>query len=358
MRNKGVEALQTVAGWIALVIMALAPWVGGAIALQVYQDTQAAVGPEVAPVLMPVKPVSTDDAQTVQVRASWGEVPQAYSPNWSGTVTEMGAHLLDGPIQEGQHLLKVDAIWRLAVITERPFFRMIGEGSSGDDVLMLNEMLARLGFSAGGSEDWSPWTALGVQELAASVGAPAGTAQFDPSWTVWIPTANFHVTAVHYAVGEAAPVQSSALLDGRPTANSVHISADGVDLIRDSPDEWVLEAAGGSFPYSGDPNRAVTNLIAVADFLPVSDQPIDGLLKFRNPVQGYQVPPSALISSGPEGYCIATADRGDSGPDTWSIVPARILGGKVGSSIIETDASVVYVLTNPADLELSAVSCR
>ncbi|WP_099332094.1 peptidoglycan-binding domain-containing protein [Actinomyces minihominis] len=84
----------------------------------------------------------------------------------------------EGLVSTGEVVYSVDGTAVKAVVSSRPFYRDLFEGTSGDDVRALNDALVELGYLDEGGEKFDGWTTYAVQLWQRDQGVEAtGTIQ-------------------------------------------------------------------------------------------------------------------------------------------------------------------------------------
>ena len=110
--------------------------------------------------------------------------------NASGTVTE---DMSSQGLTSGKTAMKVNGVSVVALVTATPMYRDLATGDKGDDVLALNNELARLGLPASAKSTTYTWnTSQGVKQLMSAAGnTSAGSLPLTD--VLWIPAASVRV---------------------------------------------------------------------------------------------------------------------------------------------------------------------
>lgn len=140
----------------------------------------------------------------VDVRSSGGDGMVTAVPVSPGSV-----------VHEGDAVYEVDAVARLAVSTPIPFFRRLALGSEGNDVVMLKELLRRLGVEHSSdptSGTYDAETGRAVQEWRTSLGDRSPAKDFEPEMVVWLPTESVSVATVLVSVGSVVPARGETVI--------------------------------------------------------------------------------------------------------------------------------------------------
>lgn len=159
--------------------------------------------------------------QTQQVNGTLGYgTPVRVSARTNGTVTWLPA--LGTVVGRGQQVYQVDNLPVPLLYGDRPFYRSLSAGDSGDDVQELEQNLTALGYT-GLTPDtkYTTSTAVAVRKWQKDRGYPQ-TGTFDPAQVVLAPGA-IRVAAVNVQPGDPA---SGEILSYSGTTRAVSVALD------------------------------------------------------------------------------------------------------------------------------------
>lgn len=149
-----------------------------------------------------------------------------------GTVTSVSM-VEGGEIEAGQELFRVDDRPVLALVTSTPFYRVLGSGDDGDDVLALQRLLAELGYYDGEVDgDYGGGTQEAVRDLLEDRGLER-TSRVGPETfqAVGAPDTGTPVAAsVSVRVGDTVQPGTTALVVRPAGALEVVVSINEVDI--------------------------------------------------------------------------------------------------------------------------------
>lgn len=354
--NRRERGRARVSGWLLLSVCLAAPWLAVAGALVVNASPKPQVESSAKPVLVSASQASTQESIAADLKVDWVDGDDVISPSWQGIVTAISSDILGQNVENGKRTLQVDGVWRIAAVTEKPFYRPLGEGDSGDDVQMLNEYLNALGYSAGGSNTWSRWTADGMKALGKDIGVKDANVM-DPSWFVWIPRDDFVPAVINAEVGAPAPAQTDPLMKTAPVPirASVQLKDTSSALAQDVA--WNIDVNGLQIPFTGDAANAVADAPSALRSLPRQEAPFSATIRRASVTEGVQVPASSLLS-GESGYCILTSDADGLNPSSWRKARVTVLGGELGMSIIAPAEQLgPFVVANPFEISGATRDC-
>ncbi|MGH8873744.1 MAG: peptidoglycan-binding domain-containing protein [Acidimicrobiia bacterium] len=280
--------------------------------------------------------VTYRDARPVQADLTWSEPLVVPSPGFSGLVTAVFA-VAGEPLGQGDPVLAIDDVLRVAVVTERPFFRGLSVGDSGPDVERLQAVLVRLGYLSGEVDGrFGSATAAAVRALAEAAGVSRPDGSFDRSLVVWLPAGLVVPEAIHTKVGEVAPSQGEPLVTARPEVLGVLLRAEG-DLDLEPGLMYVLDLGEAAIPI--DPATLDTDPSGRQRLTETQPPPatsgegagdtttVEGILRLARQETVYAVPASAVVVTEQGGACIwLAADGGGYRPLEVEIVSGSPAG--------------------------------
>ena len=296
--------------------------------------------------------------RNVDLSIIWQPAVNIYSPLWSGVVTKTSI-TAGATVDSGDVALSINSIDRLALHTKQPFSRVLDRGSSGADVVMLNQTLSSMGFPANKDSDKFTWTTVqSVRKLAASLGVPGATDidAFDPSWFVYLPLPSVVVEESNASVGALAPAPGSALFVaiGRMASAQLVEHSESARSIEDpsptqsgtteggtqiseapvataSPDEQ-LAVAGTIIPLADDRMHVAEIALPILEGLVERGaQRVSGVLR-SDPDGSSWVVPSAAVIQDSASMCVVV--KGPT-PDESSVVAIEVVGSRIGVSIVK-----------------------
>jgi hypothetical protein len=220
----------------------------------------------------------------------------------------------------------------IALASAHPFYRDLREGDVGEDVAGLNAELARLGYEAPESSEFTSQTRDAWIGLQQAVGATSVSKVALLGDILWLPGATVEVA--RWLVSLGAPVPGDGVVGVVPgeTVSARLALSDASDPPTGS---LVLRAAGQTTNVDG------VGLVTDAVFLAAAtrqarmqlafqpdgngDWQLPGTVSLAVPVHVSGVPPAAVFGViGQEG-CIEVQGRG---------VPIRIVGSSLGVSLV------------------------
>jgi len=273
----------------------------------------------------------------------------------------------------GEIVFVVGGVRILAEAAPAPFWRKLKRGDTGDDVAMLQCILAERGFYSGacdGSFGGTTLEALIAYNQAIGIGS---SAIFDPAFVLWLPMQPMVVARVDVEVGSWFAAQGEVVLtsEQEPIAVSLRLTG-GVesDLARFGDLAFVLNVGGSEIPVAADLAVNMRDVIAVVDVAAAiasrsspEDEPNDSLLSGNKLVikgalvgskefRSLSVPTAAIVES--SGRLCVFVKAG--------FAPAVVLVTPVGSSItgstfVEADLRPgQQVVLNPTEAGLLSCS--
>jgi hypothetical protein len=307
---------------------------------------QSGLSASVHPIGYPVETSSESDAVAAQATMRWSGARQLYAPSWSGIVLSVSAKA-GQTLTTGSPVAVIDGVTRLAVASAIPFYRTLAMGSEGPDVAMLRLALFDLGLgSYGSSETFDTSLRAGIRLLCSIIGCPPNSAVFDPSWFVFLPSAQFKVQSVQLAVDQPAPQPGQVIAASTQALTGFTVGQ-----------QAGTTAASGTFPDSGqgyefrygDVTIPLTRAFRPADKSSVrklaaavspGTSSIEGTVQLIHPKIVSEVPATALVTGASGGACVYPF--GSAQP-----LRVRITGGEPGLTFVLPLGGVQQVLVNP-----------
>jgi peptidoglycan hydrolase-like protein with peptidoglycan-binding domain len=325
-------------------------------------DTLSAIEVEAQPIEVIVSSISDDGSRDAVLSIALEDPPSIAAPNWSGLVTELGVKAGDS-IREGDILVAVDGIDRIAVATVDPPYRTLVSRTRGADVAEAQAALKRLGFYTGDVDgSYGSEMATAARSLAVELGVDRPDGSLDASWFVWLPSQHFEVSKVSAELGFPAPASGEPWIEGaRPVTGARLLGQDGTPL--DLSGRWVFTIDSLTVPIIDGQAVATASelrkLVADAGALPSgdtdqsSDLQIVGLIQLESPLSVIEIPATALVTSESGQLCVYRKDG-----TGYSPTPVDVNPGRPGLVTVATGlSSGETILANPADL-FGSPSCR
>lgn len=303
-------------------------------------DSLEEVMPEQTAVVMPTERTEFTGDQGVELTLEWGESEKLYAPEWSGIVT---AIRVTPPVEltSGDALVDIDNVTRLVAGTAKPFWRNLISGDRGEDVGMLQRLLADLGYYDGVvDEEFGLGVRAGVDALARSLGVsrPDGTFRYD--WIVWLPESSFVIQTADLAVGRPPPTAGQPIAVGpMPLVAANYTTPDRLGQV--DLGGWALTLGGvtvaldpnGTIPYEG--------LEDLASAIRPGSEQAGGRIHLLEPLEVSIVPASAVGANRAGLFCIWRPRSGD-----WEQIHVSVVGG---------EGETVNIIGGPALRETSEV---
>lgn len=301
-----------------------------------------------------------DDAQPVSIVVTWDGGLVIYSPQWSGTVTEVLARPGD-VLEPLDPLVSVDGIRRIAWQSEVWFHRALRLGDSGRDVAELQRLLSAQGRDITNAKlgVFDRATRNAVQQLEVALGVAPASGVFDPSWLVALPANRVTVGTIALTLAAPAPGAGSVLVRGVPKASGATLEgADGP--ITPEGDGWEVAVAGGPTLRLDDtghlPQATLVQLEAILPAPSATDGlPAPGTLpaSLRRTVSRDVVAvPAAAIVVGSRTSCVFV-ERGARFVPV-SVEPSRLPAEAGVSLVVGPIGENSHVLANPREVLQSA----
>ncbi len=143
--------------------------------------------------------------QLVRIRFAWSEGEELKAPTWTGEITRvLMAH--GTRVVEGDVLLSIDGVDRVAAAVDQPFWRSLMPSDQGSDVAQLQTFLTRLGhYSDEVDGIYGRSTAEAVRLFAVELGVEKPGDVFDQGWVVWLPNKEFNIDLVQVEPATTPP---------------------------------------------------------------------------------------------------------------------------------------------------------
>lgn len=305
--------------------------------------------PAETPVIVKAALISERQSQPARLEIERFPPTVLRAPSWSGLVTAVfvqPATLL----QNGDLVLAIDDVNRFAWHSEVPFHRVLGQGTFGNDVARLQEMLKSLELSTEEpSGRMTASTLRAISVLAENIGLPRTTAAFDPSWIIWLPIPAWDIQMVSVVPGVPAPAPGSAIATGYPRVSSASVvKAD--DLPINVNVGWEVAVEGKSLPLGID-GSLTEAAIELLESLPalINDQSgqlsLEVVLQRSEEISVTVLPASSVRPDNNGGACVWVETGGAS-----KFIPVHVTvigaGRQVGTTLVQGLEEGTTVLVN------------
>ena len=253
--------------------------------------------------------------------------------NASGTVTE---DMSSQGLTSGKTAMKVNGVSVVALATATPMYRDLATGDKGDDVLALNNELARLGLPASAKSTTYTWnTSQGVKQLMSAAGNTSD-GSLPLTDVLWIPAASVRVNEW------AGTVTKFSIQNGQPSELDRTVTLIG---------QTATLKAGTT---EVDDAEFCAKVAATQEFQSLtSDMLATGLeasVQLVNPVQALRVPAASVIGVNGSKGCIVSGGR---------TIKVSIVGSELGASLVEPQGADAAAITSvEIGSGLTGESCR
>lgn len=310
------------------------------------------VSPEA--LVMPVSP-TLDDAQVpATATLEWMPGSQLLSPGLEGVVTAL--YLSSGSVvREGDAVVQVNGVDRLAARLRAPFHRSLAPRDTGSDVEALQGFLQRTGRFSGEIDGvYGSTTSAAVRSLESDIGVSRPTGVFEPGMLVWLPSDSFEVGQVNVQLASSGPPLGSVIAEGTAVvvAGSVSyvptsIHSSGPLVLRLGDLVISLNADGRSISDDG-----LEDLTAAVD---PEVTTLEGHVVMAEPVPAWQVPTTSVVVGEGGNTCVWLVAGG---PGSYAAAEVVISSSTVtGASLVaEGVEDGDRVLVNPFEV-LESPSC-
>ncbi|WNM24693.1 peptidoglycan-binding domain-containing protein [Demequina capsici] len=297
---------------------------------------ESAAAPE--PLVAKVESVERYDEAQVGISLTYA-TPTVATAQATGTITSLNV-APGSDVHAGDVIMTVDAGDVIAYASDRPLYRDITEGDSGDDVTAAQQLLVTLGYL-----DADPDGKAGRATRTAIIAfnAAHGYGQKNPILSraslVWLDASASTVATVDVSVAqEIAP--GTTLWEAADAPLSVKVAETSV-IPQDG--DWEIDAYGVTAAYAAG-SGTVADPAAVASIAAAMGAVTDGVATVRRaePLVVGAVPSSAVVSDDEGRTCIFPSVDG-------APVVVQPTGGGLGT--VQLDPSLVGqdVLVNPRE---------
>lgn len=270
--------------------------------------------------------------------------------NASGTVTE---DMSSQGLTSGKTAMKVNGVSVVALATATPMYRDLATGDKGDDVLALNNELARLGLPASAKSTTYTWnTSQGVKQLMSAAGNTSD-GSLPLTDVLWIPAASVRVNEWAGTVG--ATVAGGSVVGKVPGSVTKFSIQNGQPSELDRTVTLIGQTAtlkAGTTEV--DDAEFCAKVAATQEFQSLtSDMLATGLeasVQLVNPVQALRVPAASVIGVNGSKGCIVSGGK---------TIKVSIVGSELGASLVEPQGADAAAITSvEIGSGLTGESCR
>lgn len=308
-----------------------------------------------APVVVQPEMTQITDERVAIGRLVWSEPDALLAPAWNGVVTAV--HVTPGAIvQNGDPVLAINGVTRVAVHAAQPFWRGIEQGDQGEDVEEAQRFLASQGLYSGPIDgQFGRATATATTAWKASLGIREADGTFDPSLIVWLSSDRLQVATTFVRVGSPAPAQGSELAAGPPVLEMVELltSRDQpIDL--DRPGDWEFIYAGRLFAIDDvEPAQLANRGLKELSALLAAEQPaVEGVVRRVETEAALMIPSTAVMTNVDGETCVWVGDGDRFEARSVAIADGTTSRTRILDGLLTSD----HVLVNPG-IVLAASSC-
>jgi hypothetical protein len=272
-------------------------------------------------------------SRQVTLAITWSTAQTVLAPSWSGLVRQVDVAAGDD-LRSGQVIARVDGTLRLAWNSPAPFYRSLGQGDSGDDVVALQMLLKARSLPSGRAGTFDPTTKRGVELLAKQLNTASANGQFSPDWVVYLPAPIFHISKVSLRVDVPAPSAGSVVLIGQRVPTAARLAATPglpTDLSGAPTAEngETLEVGGIKIGLSSDHTVSADGLGSLAKVADSGNATVAAELVRDLKADAVTVPAAAVHSDAHGAACVRVREKG-----SVSTVTVNVLGGSGGAVVV------------------------
>lgn len=316
-------------------------------------------------VYAPVTLTSDDASRPVHISIEWGSPTVVRATGAMGVVTQVhaapGTELLSGgPVMEvGQ-----STVYGLAA--ERPLYRDLEVGMTGEDVLAVEDLLVSMGYAADfGRERVDRELASAFDRFDRDNGFPADDGTFHRASVVWLGTDDpFRVASVEVEAGMTTPADGTPILTGPSRIAGATLTGQDerpIEVSGSTDYEVLLEAGSAAIPVAaGTADLALQSLELLQRQVRPDADGVDATLRRGVPIAAAVVPSSALLP--------LTADTGNPCIAVWSAtegtahtqIEVEVLSAEPGRLLVRRTAELTEdtkVLVNPGSIDSIGDRC-
>ena len=298
------------------------------------------------PRAVPVTERVFDDAHTVAAVPELSREMSVVLSGPGGMVTA-SACAPGAVVKAGDHLLSVDGVVRIAVVTEVPLWRDLSFGMEGADVEGLQRALVEQGneLSVSGRYGWDTVAAVEAMQDAARV-EPTGRIALDR--VQWVPAGVGAVASCEVGVGLAIASGSPVLVAG---GTLIGLSLPGAEA--ELPGRPYVAVAGEVVVAIGEDRRvtdpalmsAVAATTAFAEWVKDPAGGVAVLVRLAEPIAAIGIPPSAVVVSDARTGCVVIGGE--------QTVAVEVLASELGTVFAVPERPVDRVIVPAAEVTAS-----
>lgn len=304
------------------------------------------IEPRPAPLTASASVRDFTDRHAVEMTPVLGDAPAFRAPEWTGVVTAVAVKP-GVAVANGDEVLQIDGISRLAMISREPLHRSLQEGMVGADVVVLNDFLADTKIGRPQLRDnpaFGEETATAVTALSERLGVSPPQRVADPAWFLWASDPMASVESVSSHPGEPAPAAGTPVVVSTKQLAALKVQGKGGTVV-DLAGSWRLSFAGQEFPLA-DGALDDASLAQIAQLLSAEPGMLTGDVARAEPRPAVAVPASAVVADIRGGACVWLQV-----PDGFAARPVVVQAGsasgvQVASGLVEGETFLV----NPVDV--------
>lgn len=373
--------------WVILAVVLAASLAVGACALWLPDRAPALLGAASEVTSAPVNVQQYDGVQQVTMLPTVA-AKRDLTGNVSGIVT---GDWSEKGLASGKKAYKVNDRAVIALATSAPLYRDMKTGDTGDDVLALNNELARLGYSAAAQSNTYTWaTAQGVTKLLADNGNTSSSGDLPIADVLWIPSAS--VQPVSWTATPGATVQAGTAVGQVPGALTKLTIMNGQASDQDRTISMFGQTGVIPAGQTAVTDAKFCNAVAATEDYRSFDEAalsagLSATVSLKQPVRVLRVPAAAVFgvngtqgciavpkntsasgasdasgvsnASGTSGTSGATGGGADSAAANYDVVKVTITGSELGASLVQTDGVDAATISNVAiGSAIANESCR
>lgn len=251
----------------------------------------------------PVGAVFDDARVPATVTIEWAPGADLTSPGFEGVVTAV--YLSPGAvISDGDRVVQIDGIDRIAVRSAAPFFRRLTTRDSGSDVEALQAFLRRTGrLEAEADGVYGSTTVAAVKRLEGDLGVDKPTGTFDPAFLVWLPSDRFEIGTVLVAEANSAPSLGSPIAQARTHVAAAEVAFNPAAVHSVNP--LIFLAGDIQVPLTAGGNSMSDNdLRVLSNEIDPDVTSLEGFVALSEPLAAWQVPTTAVVVGESGGLCV------------------------------------------------------